>query len=138
MRAGEDPKLYDGDKNSIFQMRPPDAPEHVLRTVRVVGEVEREMDIPLAPDMTLRDALRRAGGVKDTADKNNIRLHRGESGRDYDLKLAGIEANDAQMNLKSMPGDYIVVPKTDLRMRWGIDGEVNMRNVFPYNPERET
>ena len=131
--AGEDPKLYDGDK-IYLQMRPPDAPEHVLRTVRVVGEVGREVDVPLAPDMTLRDALRRAGGVKDTADKNTIRLHRGESGRDYDLKLAGIEADDPEMNMKLMPGDYIVVSKTDLRMRWGIDGEVNMRNVFPYNP----
>jgi protein involved in polysaccharide export with SLBB domain len=131
--AGEDPKLQDGDKIYI-QMRPPDAPEHVLRTVRVVGEVGREVDVPFAPNMTIRDALHRAQGVKDTADKNKIRLHRGESGHDYDLKLAGIEADDAEMNMKLVPGDYIVVPKTDLSMRWGIDGEVNARNVFPYNP----
>ena len=130
--SGEDPKLQDGDKIYI-QMRPPDAPEHVLRTVRVVGEVGREVDVPVAPNMTIHDALRRAGGVKDTADKNKIRLHRGESGRDYDLKLAGIEADDAEMNMKLVPGDYIVVPKTDLSMRWGIDGEVDLRNVFAYN-----
>lgn len=131
----EDPKLQDGDKIYIqLRSKVDEKPEYILRTVRVVGEVGREVDLPLSPDMTLRDALTRAGGLKETADKNKIRLHRGEGGKDYDLKAAGIMAGEPDMNLKLEPGDYIIVGKTDLSMRWGIDGEVVSRNVFPYTP----
>lgn len=131
----DDPKLQDGDKIYIqLRDKSVEKPEYVLRTVRVVGEVGREVDLPLAPDMTLRDALARAGGLKDTADKNKIRLHRGESGKDFDLKAAGIMAGEPGMNLTLEPGDYIVVGKVDLSMRWGIDGEVVSRNVFPFTP----
>lgn len=115
-------------------MKPPGAPEHVLRTVRIVGEVGREVDIPLAKGMTVKDALAKAGGLKDTADPNNIRLHRGESGKDYVLKAAGIADEDPALNLVLEPGDYLIAYKRDLSMRWGIDGEVMAGNVFPYVP----
>lgn len=130
---GDDPKLEDGDKIYI-QMKPPGAPEHVLRTVRVVGEVGREVDIPLSAGMTVKDALTRAGGLKDTADPDNIRLHRGESGKDFELKAAGIQDEDAKINMVLEPGDYLIAYKRDLSMRWGIDGEVMAGNVFPYVP----
>ena len=132
-QSGDDPKLEDGDKIYI-QMKPPETPEHALRTVRVVGEVGREVDIPLAPGMTVKDALTRAGGLKDTADPNNIRLHRGESGKDYELQAAGIQGEDAKINMVLESGDYLIAYKRDLSMRWGIDGEVMAANVFPYVP----
>ncbi len=132
-QSGDDPKLENGDKIYI-QMKPPGAPEHVLRTIRVVGEVGREVDIPLSKGMTVKDALERAGGLKDTADPNNIRLHRGESGKDYELKAAGILDEDAAVNMVLEPGDYLIAYKRDLSMRWGIDGEVMAGNVFPYVP----
>ena len=131
--SADDPALQDGDRIFI-QARPEGQPAQPLRTVRVVGEVGREADLPLTPDMTLKDALARVGGVKETADPNKIRLHRGESGRDYDLKLPAIQADDPANNLKLMAGDYIMVSKTDLSMRWGISGEVATPSVTPFRP----
>ncbi len=131
--SADDPPLQDGDRVFI-QARPEGQPTVALRTVRVVGEVGREADLPLTPDMTIKDALARVGGVKATADPGKIRLHRGESGRDFDLKLPGIQSNDPFNNIKLVAGDYIMVGKTDLSMRWAIDGEVASHDVYPFNP----
>lgn len=131
--SADDPPLQDGDRVFI-QARPEGQPTVALRTVRVVGEVGREADLPLTPDMTVKDALARVGGVKAAADPNKIRLHRGESGRDFDLKLPGIQSNDPFNNIKLVAGDYIMVGKTDLSMRWAIDGEVAYHDVYPFNP----
>ncbi len=130
--SADDPPLQDGDRVFI-QARPEGQPTYALRTVRVVGEVGREADLPLTPDMTVKDALARVGGVKATADPGKIRLHRGESGRDFDLKLGGIQSNDPFSNIKLVAGDYIMVGKTDLSMRWAIDGEVAYHDVHPFD-----
>ncbi len=115
-------------------MKPPGTPEHVLRTVRVVGEVGREVDIPL---VGRHDGEGRADAGGRAERHGGSQQHTPASGRKRQglrIKAAGIQGEDAKINMVLEPGDYLIAYKRDLSMRWGIDGEVMAANVFPYVP----
>ena len=77
----------------------------------VQGEVLRPGPYPLTRDMTLMQALSRAGRFTDFADATRVRLIRGKDTIEINVRL--IEQNKAK-DLTVKPGDVILVPKS----RW--------------------
>jgi protein involved in polysaccharide export with SLBB domain len=125
-----DPTLDEGDKIVL-----PLIPEHVVpKLVRVDGEVARQASIPISRGMTVRDALQRAGGLKETADRDRIRLVRAD-GRIIELRADAIDANEPTQNLMIATGDLLIVERADRSLRWSAMGEVLHPGTFPYNPK---
>ena len=77
----------------------------------VQGEVLRPGPYPLTRDMTLMQALARAGRFTDFADATRVKLIRGKETIEIDVRR--IEQNK-EKDLTVKPGDVILVPKS----RW--------------------
>jgi polysaccharide export outer membrane protein len=83
------------------------------RTIYTIGKVTRPGPYPLAPDMTVIQALSAAGGFTEWADTKNILIIRREGGRETQLKFNYKEftgGDNLGQNILLKPGDTIVVP----------------------------
>lgn len=80
--------------------------------VYVLGEVNRPGPMPLAPNMTVLQAIASAGSLTQFANQRKIYVLRNEDGKqnrfpfDYKAALQG----DTTQNIVLKPGDTIVVP----------------------------
>jgi protein involved in polysaccharide export with SLBB domain len=128
-----DPTLESGDR-IVLQKRPAPRPESQLRTVRVTGQVGVEGDVPVGPKETMKELLAGVGGLKENADRKRILLHRATTDKDYTLDADLIAAGDPLHNIQVEPGDFIVVSKVDLSLRYAVGGEVMQGSIFPFDP----
>jgi len=133
----EDFPLQDGDK-LIVKLLPEPKVARELKTVRVVGEVKMEVEVPIGSGMTLSDALKRAGGLKDTADRKKIRLHRSLDGKEYVVNADDIDNKEPGADLPLERGDYIVVERRDRGSHFAVNGEVVLPSSFEVDPNAKT
>ncbi len=133
----EDFPLQDGDK-LIIKLLPEPKVARELKTVRVVGEVKMEVEVPIGGGMTLSDALKRAGGLKDTADRKKIRLHRSLDGKEYIVNADDIDNKEPGADLPLERGDYIVVERRDRGSHFAVNGEVVLPSSFEVDPNNKT
>lgn len=127
----DEPALENGDRIFIG-VKPEPQPKEEPRTVTIRGEVSREAVLPLAPKMTLRDALQRAGGFKPTADRSKVTLIRASNGQVYPLDGVKAESGDPVHNIPLLPQDVILVNKRDEGMKYAVLGEVLHPSTFDY------
>jgi polysaccharide export outer membrane protein len=83
------------------------------RVIYTIGKVARPGPYPLAPDMTVIQALSAAGGFAEWADNKNILIIRREEGKETQLKFNYRDftgGSDLGQNILLKPGDTIVVP----------------------------
>lgn len=122
----EDPPLETGDK--IYLQKRIELPLPIeLQFARIDGEINRKegAQIPVGPKMTIKDAIERAGGLNDAADRSKIYLARID-GKHFLLDAAKIEANDPKHNLPLLAGDLILVGRRDKSLAYAILGEVGV------------
>ena len=87
--------------------------ESLSRTVYTIGKVNRPGPYPLAPNMTVIQALSVAGGFTEWADTKNILIVRREGGKEVQLPFNYKEFTDGrnlEQNILLKPNDTIVVP----------------------------
>ena len=78
-----------------------------------IGKVTKPGPYPLAPGMTVMQALSAAGGFAEWADPKNILIVRKEGGKEIQLRFNYREftsGENLQQNILLAPGDTIVVP----------------------------
>jgi polysaccharide export outer membrane protein len=78
-----------------------------------IGKVTKPGPYPLAPGMTVMQALSAAGGFAEWADPKNILIVRKEGGKEIQLRFNYKEftsGENLQQNILLAPGDTIVVP----------------------------
>lgn len=82
------------------------------KVVYTLGEVGKKGPIEMTPDMTLLQAISRAGGLTDYANKGKIYILRDEAGKQVKIpvKYKGALRGNSNLNLVLKPGDTIVVP----------------------------
>ena len=83
------------------------------RTIYTIGKVNRPGPYPLAPGMTVLQALSTAGGFAEWADTKNIVIVRREGGKEIQLHFnykGFIEGKNLVQNILLKPNDTIVVP----------------------------
>ena len=83
------------------------------RIIYTIGKVTRPGPYPLAPDMTVLQALSAAGGFTEWADTKNILIVRREGDKEVQLQFNYKEFTDGrnlQQNILLKPNDTIVVP----------------------------
>jgi len=83
------------------------------RIIYVIGQVNAPGPYPLAPDMTVLQALSTAGGFAEWADTKNIMIVRREGGKDIQLRFNHkkfISGKNLKQNILLKPNDTIVVP----------------------------
>jgi len=87
------------------------------QTVRIVGETGAPATIPYRTGMTALDAMIAVGGLSEFAAGNDARLIRGlgEEKDVYRLRLNDLlNRGDVGANVRLLPGDIILVPKSFL------------------------
>jgi polysaccharide export outer membrane protein len=83
------------------------------RIVYIIGKVTKPGPYPLAPDMTVVQALSAAGGFTEWADTKDILINRREGNKGAQLKFNYKEFTGGRnlgQNILLKPGDTIVVP----------------------------
>lgn len=130
-----DPALEPGDKITIDKLSAP--ADHDLKYVSVHGEVVHEGVLPFSAGMTVKDAFDRVGGLKPTADPEQVHLVRGAEGKDYDLNADKVEANDPVQNLPLQPGDVLIVAKRSEIPRCAVLGLVAAPGAFELKPNEK-
>ena len=81
--------------------------------IYVIGQVNAPGPYPLAPDMTVLQALSTAGGFAEWADTKNIMIVRRQDGKDIQLRFNHkkfISGKNLKQNILLKPNDTIVVP----------------------------
>ena len=134
MSNDEDFELLDGDHVSILSVG-----ETVSNLVVVEGHVEKPGILELAPNMTLGDAITRAGGLlPDAFDvvAHVIRLE--ESDSTYVLERVSLDADGQpvpDVTLRELDR-VIIYGRSELRTEAfvSVGGEVKDPGVFPFNP----
>jgi len=119
--------LQDGDTIYI----PPKAPP---APVKVIGEVVKQGEVPLEPGMTVHDAIIRAGGFTDMADKTRVEVVR-KGGTSVILDLddpSGASPNSTTPAgvMPVMEGDTIVVHDNG-NLMFSITGGVRKGGQYP-------
>lgn len=142
----DDPKLQEGDKVYVRKLPDTTLPAE-LQIVRIIGEFKNEINasdkgvvqredgvsLPIAPGMTLKAALERVGGFRDTADRSRIYLGRMDgTARTIDGDRALAEAPDQNVVLKA--GDLVIIPKRDRSQAYAVLGEVGAPKTFEMRP----
>lgn len=134
-QSNVDPELRDGDR--IIIERLPDTPSGPtpFPIVRVEGEVGREISLPWAKGMTVKDALQAAGGVSPTANREKIGLYRTVNGsvQETDLNYDELEAGHVD-NQSLQAGDLIRVDRLDRSQQFAVAGEVLHPMSFAWRP----
>jgi polysaccharide export outer membrane protein len=83
------------------------------RVIYTIGKVQRPGPQPLAPDMTVMQALSAAGGFAEWADTKNVLIVRKVGGKETKIKFNFKEftgGDNLDQNIVLKPGDTIVVP----------------------------
>jgi len=83
------------------------------QVIYTVGKLLRPGPYPLAPGMTVMQALSAAGGFAEWADPKSIMIVRREGGKETQLRFNYKEftsGENLQQNILLNPGDTIVVP----------------------------
>jgi polysaccharide biosynthesis/export protein len=83
------------------------------QVIYTVGKVTKPGPYPLAPGMTVMQALSAAGGFTEWADTKNILIVRKEGGKETQLRFNYKEFTSGEkleQNIVLMPGDTLVVP----------------------------
>ena len=83
------------------------------RIIYVIGQVNTPGPYPLAPSMTVLQALSAAGGFSEWADTKNIMIVRRQDGKDIQLRFNHkkfISGKDLKQNILLKPNDTVVVP----------------------------
>ena len=83
------------------------------QVVYTVGKLTRPGPYPLAPGMTVMQALSAAGGFAEWADTKNIMIIRREGGKEIQLRFNYKEFTSGErleQNIVLKPGDTLVVP----------------------------
>ena len=83
------------------------------RRIYTLGKLNTPGPYPLAPDMTVIQALSVAGSFAEWADEKNIRVIRREGGKEIQYRFNYkdfIAGKDIQQNILLKPNDTIVVP----------------------------
>ena len=83
------------------------------QVIYTIGKLMRPGPYPLAPNMTVMQALSAAGGFAEWADPKNIMIVRREGGKETQLRFNYKEftaGEKMEQNILLKPGDTIVVP----------------------------
>jgi len=83
------------------------------QVIYTIGKLTRPGPYPLAPGMTVMQALSAAGGFAEWADPKNILIVRREEGKETQLRFNYKEftsGENLQQNILLKPGDTLVVP----------------------------
>jgi polysaccharide export outer membrane protein len=83
------------------------------QVIYTIGKVTKPGPYPLAPGMTVMQALSAAGGFAEWADTKNILIVRREGGKETQLRFNYKEFTSGErleQNIALMPGDTLVVP----------------------------
>jgi polysaccharide export outer membrane protein len=83
------------------------------QVVYTIGKLTRPGPYPLAPGMTVMQALSAAGGLAEWADNKNIIIIRREGGKETQLRFNYKEFTSGEkleQNIVLKPGDTLVVP----------------------------
>jgi polysaccharide export outer membrane protein len=83
------------------------------QVIYAIGKVARPGPYPLAPGMTVMQALSAAGGFAEWADQKNILIVRREGGKETQLRFNYKEytaGEKLEQNILLKPGDTLVVP----------------------------
>lgn len=118
---------------AIFVAKPKAMPSFV----HVYGEVQTEANIPLSPNMTMKEVLARVGGLKPTARRERIRRIRGSDGKYFELNADKIEEDDPVHNQKVGAGDSIIVEARDQSLIFAISGEVQQPKTFSWKADEK-
>jgi len=129
--SSSDPALQPDDLIRIGAL-PAAAMRPELQVVRIIGEVEREADIPFRSGMRASDALAAVGGLKETADRAKIRVVRGKDAHVLEIDADRFGANDPANNVPLGPGDLIIVGVRDRSLRFCVMGAVLRQGTFLY------
>ncbi|MCS6777708.1 MAG: SLBB domain-containing protein [Chloroherpetonaceae bacterium] len=132
----DDPPLQSGDRIVLIARQGQQAPKEPTY-VRIIGEVEREVQHPLTPGLRVKDLFERAGGLKPTADREKIRLVRGADGKVLELDADKVEADDPVYNLPLAPNDLIIVGVRDQSRVFAVLGEVAQPSTFSYRTDEK-
>ncbi len=142
-----EPLIYKADLSKDIDLLPNDilvAPANRDNFVYVVGEVNKPGPVPYEMDMTLSDALMKAGGYREYADIESIRVTRARAEKPEGFHVnfrQWVAHGDAANNPVLQPGDIVrVVRKDSIRAReWlgslgiflsGIDVVSRIGNLF--------
>jgi polysaccharide export outer membrane protein len=84
--------------------------EYASKRISVVGAVERPGTFPVAPGMTVVQAISQAGGFTPLASRNDVVLTRRVEGelRRYPVAVDAV-ANGRQEDIPVLPGDIIYI-----------------------------
>lgn len=132
----DDPLLQPGDRIVLIARQGQKASQEPAY-VRIIGEVEREVQHPLTPGLRVKDLFDRAGGLKPTADREKVRLVRGSDGKVFELDADRVEADDPVYNLPLNPNDLIIVGVRDQSRVFAVLGEVAQPSTFPYRTDEK-
>lgn len=83
------------------------------RNIYTVGKLNRPGPYPLAPEMTVLQALSTAGGFAEWADTKDILIMRREDGKEKQIPFNYkdfLSGKNPEQNILLQPGDTIVVP----------------------------
>jgi polysaccharide export outer membrane protein len=83
------------------------------QVIYAIGKLARPGPYPLAPGMTVMQALSAAGGFAEWADTKNILIVRREAGKETQLRFNFKEFTSGEkleQNILLKPGDTLVVP----------------------------
>lgn len=119
-----EPLIYKADLTKDIDLLPNDiliAPANRDNFVYVVGEVNRPGPIPYEMDMTLSDALMKAGGYRENAEIESVRITRARADKPEGFHVnfrRWVAHGDADSNPVLQPGDIVrVVRKDSIRAR---------------------
>lgn len=133
----ENPLLEQNDLVTIAEIKE-EKPRPPLEVVEVIGEVELQGAIPYSPALTIKDALRRVGGLKPTAKRDKILRIRLSNRKKYYIDADKAEAGDPVHNQTLEAGDIIVVETRDQSLIYAIGGEVQQPKTFEWKPAEKT
>jgi polysaccharide export outer membrane protein len=87
--------------------------ESLSRQIYTIGKLAKPGPYPLAPNMSVLQALSAAGGFTEWADTKNIVIVRNEKGKEVQLRFNYkdfIAGENLKQNIQLKPNDTIVVP----------------------------
>jgi len=87
--------------------------ESLSRIIYVIGKVDESGPYPLAPDMTVLQALSTAGGFTQWTDRKNILVVRRQGEKEIQLRFnykEFVSGKNIEQNIFLKPNDTIVVP----------------------------
>jgi polysaccharide export outer membrane protein len=73
------------------------------------GQVNRPGEYPLVAPTTVLEAISKAGGLQEWANRKHIYVLRGDKRLKFNYKQV-LKGKNMDQNIKLKPGDHVVVP----------------------------